>query len=397
MSMTSRWSGWLLMGALLAGGTAARAQETFLNLDEEYARLAEKVPGFGGLYVDAAGTTHVYLQDLSKAREVENLGKRVVTQQGAYDFRDLFTWKDDVRDLLAQKGAVFLDIDEKRNRLVFGVEKENLGTFTAELQKSLRRSRVPAEAVVVEAAAPFATSELLTDRMRPMPNGIQIQNDSGGICTLGVNAMRFGVKGFVTASHCTNTRSAVEGTSFFQAVQGVFNLVGTEIADPSFFVLGACPIGKLCRYSDAAFVDYLSDSNSAGGVIANPLSCSPVAGTLTVDPAFPRLPVTDFLFGSPAVGSFVTKVGRTTGCTFGPTTGTCVNSNVSGTNITMLCQNVVLAGSAGGDSGSPVFWDYGNEATLLGVLWGGNGSSFVYSPWLYVHGEIGGALLPDML
>jgi hypothetical protein len=71
MSKRLSWSGFLWVGMLLAAGPAVRAQEegkTPLTLDEEYARLAEEVPGFGGLYLDAEGTTHVYLRDLSRAR-----------------------------------------------------------------------------------------------------------------------------------------------------------------------------------------------------------------------------------------------------------------------------------------------------------------------------------------
>ena len=67
------WGCFLMMGALLAAGPAVRAQEevpTGLTLDEEFARLAEAVPGFGGLYLDDEGTTHVFLKDLSRAREV---------------------------------------------------------------------------------------------------------------------------------------------------------------------------------------------------------------------------------------------------------------------------------------------------------------------------------------
>src|SRR6185295_6756320 len=105
----------LLIGALPALAPVARAQETVapLTLDQEYARLAEQVPGFGGLYLDEEGTTHVYLQDLSRAREVQGLGERVEVHQGQYDFRDLMAWKDELRPLLARRGAAFLDIEER--------------------------------------------------------------------------------------------------------------------------------------------------------------------------------------------------------------------------------------------------------------------------------------------
>jgi hypothetical protein len=51
-----------------------------------------------------------------------------------------------------------------------------------------------------------------------------------------------------------------------------------------------------------------------------------------------------------------------------------------------LCQTFVTANVAGGDSGSPVFDD---SNRLVGILWGGGGSSFVYSPIGQVEKELG--------
>jgi hypothetical protein len=87
----------------------------------------------------------------------------------------------------------------------------------------------------------------------------------------------------------------------------------------------------------------------------------------------------------PVVGETLNKVGRTTGRTQGVVSATCVNTNVTGTNITLLCQDFVNAGVAGGDSGSPVFRITNNpnsgDVRLYGVLWGGNssGTQFVFS------------------
>lgn len=411
MSMMLRWSCVLMVGALLIAGPSVRAQdenEPMLTLDEEYALLAEEVPGFGGLYLDEEGTTHVYLQDLSRAREIQDLGERVEVHQGEYDFRDLFAWKREVRDLLAQPGALSLDIDEQRNRLSFGVEREALDAFTAELPALLRSTRVPLEAVLVEAAEPTLTQEQLIDKIRPIPGGVQIQNWNGGTCTLGVNAIRPGanslIKGFVTNSHCTDQRGAVEGTVFAQNVLNFGNLVGTEIADPNFFTNltnSDCPSGRKCRYSDAVFVDYVGDQMSEGGKIANPIFCGSggFPGTLDVFSFQPRLPVAGPLFSNPS-GSILTKVGRTTGCTFGSVKETCTDVKawdkhplfpgyIIDTGITMLCQNRVSALSQGGDSGSPVFLNQDGEAWVAGILWGGNGSSFVYSPWQFVQAELG--------
>jgi hypothetical protein len=405
MSMKKVLSCGLMMAGTLLAVVPAYAQETGtpLTLDEEYARLAEQVPGFGGLYLDTVGTTHVYLQDLSRERDVQGLGDRVVVQQGDYDFRDLFAWKDELRPRLAQRGAVFLDIDEKRNRLVFGVERDAVETFTLELETFLRDTRVPPQAVVVEAAEPFIPSEQLTGSIRPVPAGVQIQRQAqpnNKNCTLGVNATRQGVRGFVTNSHCTASRSVVDGTSFFQAAVGPLSHVGIETVDPSFFTGGSCPGGRRCRFSDAVFAAYDSPSLSARGKIANPLFCSFFAPSpITVNAQHPRVPVNGFLFGTPASGSILAKVGRTTGCTLGAVDDTCEDINVGtstggSTDMTMLCQSTVAAPSAPGDSGSPVFVQQGGGAILSGILWGGGSGVYVYSPWIFVFTEVG-PLIPD--
>jgi len=401
MSKIHGWCRFLVLGALLAAVPAARAQEEGdvpPSLDDEFAQLAAKVPGFGGLYLDERGTTHVYLQDTTRAGEVQDLGARVEVDQGAYDFRDLSAWKEAVRPLLIQRGAVFLDIDEQRNRLLFGVERDSVDAFSDELEGFLRSTRVPREAVLVEAAEPMLPVEQLNDRIRPVPGAVQIQSVNG-TCTLGVNGLRLGVKGFVTASHCTATRSAVDGTVFFQNTVASGNQIGVETADPGFFGFFqnmSCPPGFLCRRSDAAFVAYDSAALSAGPKIANPLSCSSQGGSLLVDPFFPRLVVSGVTFGSPVVGSIVTKSGSVSGCTCGPTKNTCTDIVVAGSvpTILMLCQNRVTAGVQAGDSGSPVYFDNLFDATLTGILWGRSQDAtiFSYSPWLFVYGELGGVV-----
>jgi hypothetical protein len=92
----------------------------------------------------------------------------------------------------------------------------------------------------------------------------------------------------------------------------------------------------------------------------------------------------------------VHKIGRTTGWTQGSVRGTCVNTNVGGTDITQLCQTWVSAFARGGDSGSPVFrrQGTGSNVTLLGVLWGGSSLSdgttlYIYSPISNIESELG--------
>ena len=92
------------------------------------------------------------------------------------------------------------------------------------------------------------------------------------------------------------------------------------------------------------------------------------------------------------MGQTVNKIGRTTGWTFGKVTNTCVTVNVSGSNITQICQSLVTAGVGAGDSGSPVFnWSgTGNTVRLAGILWGGSGNNlFVFSPMSGIEKELG--------
>jgi hypothetical protein len=400
----------ILLMAIL-GAAAASAQDDGLptempmTLDEEYASLAERVPGFGGLYLDERGTTHVYLQDLSLAREVQSLGERVEVHQGDYDFRDLYAWKGELRALLSREGMVSLDIDETRNRLVLGALPAFADALRGELAGLLRSTSVPPAAVLVEAGELTEPMMDLQDPFRPVPSGVQIQNENLGTCTLGVNTTRGDVRGFVTNSHCTGEMGEVEDTKFYQNVRSWKKWVGVETYDPAFLAGLGCPTGRRCRYSDSAFVAYDEEHWSQGGNIAFPSYCLNPFSTLEIGAALPRLPIIGPAASNPPLGTILHKVGRTTGCTLGSLKATCtdhaVSKRVDGllfpTDMTLLCQNQVLAGSGSGDSGSPVFRRVGNDAILEGLLWGKNlaAGRFVYSPWSSVAIELGIPKLPD--
>lgn len=405
----------ILLVAFLGGAGALLAQddgmptEMPLTLDEEYARLAERVPGFGGFYLDERGTTHVYLVDLALEREVQSLGERVEVHQGEYDFRDLFAWKSEVRSLLSREGMVSLDIDETRNRLVLTAEPAFADGLRNELIGLLRPTSVPPAAVLVEVGELPEQMADLQDRIRPIPSGVQIRNEDQGGCTLGVNTTRAGVRGFVTNSHCTGNMGVVEGTLFYQKSVWWEDRVGVEKVDPPFVPSSAfvpswmCPDGFRCRYSDSAFVAYDDAAVSEGGNIALPASCLNSAGTLEIGTAVPRLPITGASYANPPIGSILHKVGRTTGCTLGPLKQTCsdiifptmINGKLTPTNMVLLCQNQVLAAVGPGDSGSPVFRRLGNEAVMEGLLWGKASNRFLYSPWSSVTLELGIPHLPD--
>ncbi len=297
-------------------------------------------------------------------------------------------------EVLALPGTVFADHDEANNRLLFGVENAAAikGVSTA-----LARLGIPASAYAVVVTEPIHQVASLQGKWRPTRGGIQI-HFSQYLCTLGFNADGDNSeRSFITNSHCTAKQGGVESTAYYQPTSTVdATAVAVEVEDPQYFRNGACPRGRKCRYSDSARARYNSGTGSERGVIAK--TSAPNNGSLEAA-ATDAFTVTsqDNNTTNFGTGTVVNKVGRTTGWTQGNVTNTCVTTNVSGSNITQLCQtfvqnsnNAVVVG--GGDSGSNVFRIVsGDNVQLVGILWGGNssGTQFVFSPLQQVQRELG--------
>jgi hypothetical protein len=293
--------------------------------------------------------------------------------------------------VLALPGAVFADHDEANGRLVFGVEQAAAITG---VRTALSRLGIPATAFEVRVTDPIYPAATLRDRWRPTQGGIQI-HFGNFLCTLGFNADDGTQRSFITNSHCTDRQGTVDNTAYYQPTSTVDpTVIAAEVEDPAYFRGGACPRGRRCRYSDSARALYSSSVGSTRGAIAK--TSGPNNGSLEVTGTF-TVTSQDNTTSSFASGTTVNKVGRTTGWTQGSVTQTCVNTNVSGTNITLLCQTFVQdPGGAvvvgGGDSGSGVFRvTSGDNVQLVGILWGGNssGTLFVFSPLKQIRDELG--------
>jgi hypothetical protein len=283
-------------------------------------------------------------------------------------------------------GVVFTDADETRGRLVVGVLDRDVEGLVRASLAVLGVASGSVDVVETEAIVPLAT---LRDKVRPVVGGVQIRF-SQYLCSLGFNATRSGVDGYVTASHCSGRQGSVDGTKYYQPLNQVTaEFIGTEIADPAFFKnKNGCPRGRKCRYSDSNFSDGDGGVSFPRGAIAR--TTGPNNGSLEIAGEFAITAE-----GPATVGQTGNKVGRTTGWTQGTVSQTCANTGVSGTNIVLLCQDFVTNNVpivAGGDSGSPVFRiEAGTSVTLLGNLWGGNssGTLFVYSPIANIERELG--------
>ena len=300
-----------------------------------------------------------------------------------YDWAQLERWLAQASaEVLAVPGGVFVDADEASNRVTVGVERG----AAARIRGIVARLGIPEAAVVIEETEPIRFAATLRDRIRPVVGGVQI-NFPRFLCTLGFNAVRGGESSFITNSHCTNTQGGTEGTPYWQPLESVDPVqIGTEVDDPVYLTGtgdNGCPRGRRCRFSDASRAAYASGIDFALGTIAR--TTGPNNRSIEISGTFDIRKE-----GSASVGQTVNKIGRTTGWTQGLVTRTCVNTGVLGSNIVQLCQTFVAAGVAGGDSGSPVFLQGGsNNVTLVGILWGGSGSTYVYSPISNIEQELG--------
>jgi hypothetical protein len=294
-------------------------------------------------------------------------------------------------EVLALSGTVYADHDEVGGRLVFGVEN---AAAIGSVQSALAGLGVPSSAYTIQVTEPIRPATTLRSRFRPTQAGIQI-HFSLFVCTLGFNVSHSGGRSFVTNSHCTDHQGGVEGTEYAQPVRSVDpTVIATEAADPEYFTWrqnAACPVGRRCRYSDASRARYSDAVESSQGLIAR--TTGPNNRSLTVDDENPFFSITsqDNSTTSFKIGTVVNKIGRTSGWTQGEIIATCVHTNVFGSNFTQLCQTFVRAGVLGGDSGSPVFQISGQDrAKLIGILWGGSGSSlYVFSPLKQIRDELG--------
>ena len=365
--------------------------------------LARAVPGFGGFYLDATGAPTIYLKEAGRRPDAERALAPYLRKHGLgagqlkikkadFDWAQLESWFGSASaEALAVPGAVFVDADEASNRVRIAVEPGATGRVRAALAKL----RLPDGALIVEERAPITyavgvapgprpkakpgSGASLQGVWRPTVGGVQI-NFPGFLCTLGFN-----VGGsFVTNSHCTTTQGGVENTPYWQPTQtSQPTQIAREAVDPAYATGGTCPSGRRCRRSDSSRATYINNTPNSVGRIAKtsrPGRSLTTAGQFSITAE-----------GSAIVGQVVNKVGRTTGWSQGAVTQTCANINVSGSNVTQLCQNVVSATVGSGDSGSPVFRiTSGDNVTLVGILWGGSGSNlFIYSPLDQVKADVG--------
>lgn len=373
-------------GAISAQAVGEPSQQKAVSPHEAMADMARRVSGFGGLYLDSNGSrlnVHL-LEPRAKGAVIAAIAavfgpgrfpKDVRVLQGQYDYRELIEWNDHILNVLTLPGVSYKGIDDAQNRLLIGLENEEA---RGRVEKALDAVGIPRDAVIIKVTGPVEfLSHTVRNRVRPAVGGLQIyQAISDQLCSLGFNAIRNGVAGFVTNSHCTlRTAGGADGSRIWQPLQASINILGVETVDPPYFDSSfdsSCPDGRLCRYSDAAFIRYDSDVEHVQGRIAT----TPI-DSITIGHGSSSLRVTakGYAIGVYGIGTPLQKIGRVTGRTQGTLDITCMDVNLANSNVTLLCQDGVRdAEVAQGDSGAPVFYVSNNpengDVVLYGLLWG---------------------------
>lgn len=358
------------------------------SIDDIYGRIAADVPEFGGMYIDK-GILYINMTDQTQTLQNKALSEitqifgkdlltdyQVVIRGADYGFTQLQNWYGPFREAAFSIPEVSsTTIDEKNNCLKVGIETLDK---KASLEEVIRRAGIPLEAVTIEQMARFTPDVTLNDMIRPLLGGLKITS-SAGSCTLGFGGIRSSIWGFVTNSHCTTVMGQNNGTVFSQGG----DYIGTEgsSSDPAFFSGGACPSGKLCRYSDSAYINKSSLDLMSVGRIAKPTASD---HTEPID--WNGTDKFRIVGERPSIiGETVEKIGMSTGRTGGVILNTCVDQGTTaGPNYLLLCQDIANYSSASGDSGSAVFHVTNspstNDVLLVGIHWGSSETTRVYSP-----------------
>lgn len=377
----------------------------------EMAAMASRVPGFAGWYFDEEGFAVIRLTDLRQSENAANALRAHIYSRhhgrsvrgtrfeaAAFDALQLSAWFDAVDGVIARlPGFVLVDLDEQANSLTIGITGEMAwnGIKTALLQRGIPESALR----FVVTSVPKANQETILGRVRPIAGGVKFSAQIGpGVpgCTASFN-VGVGATHLLVNSHCTPTMWGGTyddfSTNYWQPANiDSEDFIGWESSDPPGTYSGGCPTSSSggCRYSDAALLSYWFENPTRElGKIAR----LHVTGDPTAPTYGDRYTIQSEVAYS-VVGTFLSKVGITTGLTQGSVGRTCVNV-WNDLNRYLFCQNGAAYNAGPGDSGSPVFSLIeqnvnGVFVALHGVHWGEdlNGYSY-YSPMGSVERDLG--------
>lgn len=158
--------------------TASAAPPEVITIDDQFAMVADRVPTFGGAYLDQGGTLVILLTEPSEeagrqSRDalVEIMGdqfavERYTVLEARYSFTDLKRWYESMRDFhRVAPDLVLTDIDERRNRIKIGLQDPD--RYRAAVEAKLDRLGIPRDAVPIEKSEPICFDSCPPPRRGP--------------------------------------------------------------------------------------------------------------------------------------------------------------------------------------------------------------------------------------
>jgi hypothetical protein len=329
----------------------------------------------------------------------------VSIKPASYSFRQLAYWRDQLAAVASKVGARFLDLNERENRVTIGLTRPEVREA---LDSQLLALSIPREAVTVEESNPtyatenaglFQSATHQRAYADTLAGGLQyawydVLNTTNGFCTIGyTTSTPSGDVGFISAGHCSPQKWTTDG--YFGSKIGqpsTTNNIGYELYDPS---PGTCPILWGCdhyRFADANLNKITGRPVKVGYLVA-PNSRLGSSGVDTTLYANWYIAVTGTT-SSISAGSVIDKIGRSTGWHYGTVNNTCSDFSVgSWPDVQMVrCAYSINTAVENGDSGGPVFYYSGGEATAAGITHAKDGPSKAwFSKWMYVESELTGS------
>lgn len=307
-----------------------RGPGTLRTLDDALKEAGQLDPeaGFGGLFLDPLDNSiaYAYMLDTKKQGAAEMAVKHILGQerfrseirkvnvlQGQYSILQLTEWYQPIKMTRHFPGLQTTDLNEGRNRIRIGVLNDGAKNRAELLVRNLG---IPSEAAIVELEERLIPlNHNLISKFRSAEGGIQggnqVQSFFKGGCTQGFNTSRSGVLGMVTNSHCSTFEWVQDGGAFYQPDNSTeANRIGVESADYGGFEGGACPTGRLCRYSDSNFVTLDGGIPATLGRIAK--TNGPNSAIINHDSPYFRI-VAEGSF--PVQGEQLRKIGKASGWT----------------------------------------------------------------------------------
>ena len=356
---------------LVAAGAAGQARP--LGLDGERSMVNSF---FGGPSGVVAGASAFGSSD-------------VEFRSAEFTFRELLEAKKRVWEAVARiDGFVFLDLNERANRVEVGVKGSDVAAFEALLGPFFADGTVvllpnigPLESTQAssiyqedggsscEGNSPgpgggggSSGNPTLQDEHRPLVGGTRMSFEGEGPCTLTVPGWYNNQNGFLTNSHCSSVTGSASGQRAYQPLQSVSpGRVGIEAFEMPWTadLTSNCPSGGECRFADVTWVfSQPSYAQVSPGVVADAPKTSSAPPRRSRDIAVVARHYPPYVL--PKAGDPIAYVSQRTGRRSGEIGRTCLTVEAEPDKYYLCQMEFTLTDGSQiepGDSGAPVFWE----------------------------------------